>query len=202
MNKLGLYVQVGHDPEIRGKLERVRPAVVTVHLDGGDLIPWMRQALPETFVIGRYWWSPEEQDRLLSVANGIALGEMLRRVRGADQCQALMLFNEYLPSPYEAGWASIPGKTDKQPDTAWLGRAQRYDAMQVEFRDYLMRQGQEAVAWNFGAGNWADFTVWPSMRSATLSGSPSLRRSMTRTWISYSAQAGKWWAGVANLSEG
>lgn len=166
MRKIGLYIQRQADPEIRGKLERVRPALVTVHLDGGDLIPWIRQTLPETFVVGRYWWSPADQDRLLYLHAAYLL-EVMLRVKGANQCQALMLFNEFLPSPYEAGYAQIEGKPDKASDQGWRLRAERYDNQQMEFRQACQREGLEAVAWNFGAGNWAEAAWYQRLQPLT-----------------------------------
>lgn len=156
--KIGLYVQVTSDPDIRAKLQRVKPAVVLVHLDGGDLAGWIRQALPGTFVIGRYWWSLEQQESLLYTP-GSALAQFMLQQKAARDCHAMMLFNEFLPSPYEAGYASMPGKPDKPPDKAWKAKADRYDALQVEFRAALKGEGMEAVAGNFGAGNW-DQAAW------------------------------------------
>lgn len=143
MNKLGLYVQNTTDSNIRDRLQRVRPSVVLVHLDGGDLAAWIRTALPETFIIGRKHWDQGEQDRLLFSATGASLADLMLAQKGASACHAFMLFNENMSSPVDYGGTP-----------AFIDRAKRLDALQVDFRRALQQRGYDAVAWNFGAGNW------------------------------------------------
>lgn len=143
MRKIGLYIQNTSDPEIRGKLERIRPAVVLLHLDGGDLGAWIRQALPETFIIGRYVWTQEEQDERLAASSGVALADFLMAQKGAGACHAFMLFNECMTSPVDHGG-----------EAEFRARAARLDVEQVAFRAALVTRGFEAVAFNFAAGNW------------------------------------------------
>lgn len=142
MSKIGLYVQVTSDPDIRHKLERLRPGVVLVHLDGGDLPTWIKQTMPETFVIGRYFWTPQQQASML-YATGAALANVVMGVKHAESCDAYMLFNEFITSPVDNG--GLP---------EYRAQAQKYDALQVEYRDALVKRGKEAVAFNFAAGNW------------------------------------------------
>lgn len=142
VNKLGLYVQVGHDPEIRGKLEKLRPSVVLCHLDGGDLPDWIRANLPDTFVIGRYFWTPEQQESLLYSPGASLAGHVLAQ-KGSGACDAFMLFNEFLGSPVDNG--GLP---------EFRAKAQRFDALQCEYRQILKAKGYESVAWNLAAGNW------------------------------------------------
>lgn len=152
MSKLGCYIQVGSAPGLREKLLTMRPAVVTIHLDN-DLPAWIKQNLPDTFIVGRVYWDRDRQERLLYTPGAGLAADVLAQ-KGAAACDAFMLFNEYLSSPHKAGWASVPGQEDNARDDGWKAKADRYDALQVEFREALLRNGKEAVAFNFGAGNW------------------------------------------------
>jgi len=148
MRKLGLYVQVQADPGIRAKLQRLRPAVVLVHLDGGDLVQWINAELPDTFVVGRRYWTEAEQEAALA-RSGAVLAQMVLGVPGAAGCDAFMLFNEFIGSPVDHG-----------TEAEFTARAQRLDELQVEFRAALKSQGYEAVAFNFAAGNWPNIDVY------------------------------------------
>lgn len=142
MSKIGLYIQNTTDPDIRAKLLALKPPVVLMHLDGGDLGEWIRSTLPEIMIIGRYYWAPEQQESLL-YAPGTALADLVLGAKGGSACHAFMLFNEFLGSPVDNGGL---------PD--FRAKAAKLDALQVEFRAALVKAGKEAVAWNFAAGNW------------------------------------------------
>lgn len=143
MRKLGLYIQETSASGLREMLARVRPAVVLLHLDGGDLGAWIRQEMPETFVIGRYVWTQAQQDERLAASSGVALADFLMAQKGAGACHAFMLFNECMTSPVDHGG-----------EAEFRARAARLDVEQVAFRAALVTRGFEAVAFNFAAGNW------------------------------------------------
>lgn len=138
--KMGLYIQRSNGDGVREMCQRIKPAVVLVHLDGGDLFGWLRANLPETFIVGRRYWTDQEQQQCLdSGMTGQGLAELVLGVPGAEHCHALMLFNEAMGSPVDHG-----GEPEFQR------RAARLDRLQVEFRAALLAQGKEAVAFNFG----------------------------------------------------
>ena len=94
MRKIGLYIQRSNGDGLREMLGRIRPATLLVHLDGGDLFGWLRANLPETFVIGRRYWTQQEQEALLTSKTGVELADVVLGVPGAEHCHAFMLFNE------------------------------------------------------------------------------------------------------------
>jgi len=76
--KIGLYLQVTAAAGVREMLTKIKPAVVLVHLDGGDLFGWLRANLPETFIVGRRYWTDQEQQQCLdSGMTGQGLAELV-----------------------------------------------------------------------------------------------------------------------------
>ena len=122
-------------------------------------------------------------EQILSYDFGLAT----EKVNGRLLFDAWMSLNEALPGPQ-----TFPGG---EPDATWKRRAAAYDAFQLAFRERLMREGVEAVAFNFAAGNfsrpqdyldWFPKTLatyiylgfheygWPGLRPSTVNASAAL----------------------------
>jgi murein DD-endopeptidase MepM/ murein hydrolase activator NlpD len=141
----------------------VQPPVILIHADTANrmLLQEIRAfRAPDAFVIGRLFKDLHTQRALLEsgdpAANGRAMADEIlnydfglatqRGSTGRLLIDAWMSLNEAVPGPASRQFAEQP-----EP-TARLLRA--YDAFQVAFRARLQEAGVEAVAFNFGAGNF------------------------------------------------
>ena len=90
-------------------------------------------------------------EQILSYDFGLAT----EKVNGRLLFDAWMSLNEALPGPQ-----TFPSG---EPDATWKRRAAAYDSFQLAFRERLIREGIEAVAFNFAAGNFSrpqDYLDW------------------------------------------
>ena len=142
MRKIGLYIQRQNGDGVRDMVQRIKPSVVLLHLDGGDIGAWLRTTFPDMLIIGRLYWTQQEQDDLFRASGG-DIARLVLSKKGAGLCDAFMLFNECMGSPVDHGG-----------EPPFIARAKALDRLQVDFRAALVAAGKEAVAWNFGAGNW------------------------------------------------
>ncbi len=164
-NKLGFYL---HDSTDQNNLweavSRVQPPVILVHADTANtmlLQDIRRFRAPNAFVIGRMYVDNHEQrmmlesnpeengrrfaDKILSYDFGLA---MRQGENGRPLIDAWMGLNETVPGPNSEQFKQKP------EETARLLR--NYDRFQVAFRRRLQEFGVEAVAFNFGAGNFIE----------------------------------------------
>ena len=169
MNRLGFYVEISTVKFMREALSQVKPPTILFHAGDRWLLKEIRQGLsPNSFIIGR-WFVPLEQQtawledpnpeaRGRDLANtilGYDMGYATEKVNGKLLIDAWMSLNECLRGP-----ANYPGEA---VDAEFKRRAAALDRFQVAFRDQLQTAGVEAVAFNFGAGNFiksGHYTDW------------------------------------------
>lgn len=165
-NRLGFYL---HSSENRDGLwdaiARVQPPVLLIHEDATNdiLLREIREwRAPDAFVIGRFYLTNEAQRAMLErgdpeeegrrFAERILtydFGKFTRRHRtGRLYIDAWMSLNECLPGPASESYRENP---------AYYRRLyEAYDRFQVAFRNRLLQEGIEAVAFNFAAGNFSE----------------------------------------------
>lgn len=160
MNKLGFYIEVSTVEFLREALAEVKPPVILFHRGDRGLLQEIRRGLsPDSFIIGRWPLDTSTQDAMLDSSDPAAAGRQLadqilsydfgyatERVNGRLLVDAWMSLNESLGGP-----ASFP---NDQVDALFRKRADALDKFQEAFRQRLQTQGLEAVAFNFGAGNY------------------------------------------------
>lgn len=172
MNKLGFYIQ--NSQGTHEQISHVQPPVILIHAwDQGLLEEIRRFRAPEAFVIGRMEYIGQGGDKraidqsLINswldgadpAARGRELAEHIlidnfglaqrRDASGRLLVDAWMSLNECVPGP--ASGAYNHSAAERAEIEA---RLRAYDSFQAAFRDRLMEQGIEAVAFNFGAGNF------------------------------------------------
>jgi hypothetical protein len=166
MNKLGFYTEWFGGPGVVDAIKTIKPPTLLSHVNDNDALRKVRaEWSPGTFIIGRpFVLPPTEQDRLLDSNNpaeqGARLAERIlndfpiatERVNGRLVVDAWMALNESVRGPN-----SFPAGYDHSaPDyQEMIRRAAAYDALERAFQNRLVEQGLQAVAFNFGAGNWA-----------------------------------------------
>ena len=160
MNKLGFYIEVSTVEFLRDALANVKPPVILFHRGDRGLLQDIRKGLsPDSFIIGRWPLDTSAQDAMLDSSDPAAAGQQLadqilnydfgystERINGRLLIDAWMGLNESLRGP-----ASFP---DYQVDALFRRRADALDKFQAAFRERLQTKGLEAVAFNFGAGNY------------------------------------------------
>ncbi len=160
MNKLGFYIEVSTVEFLREALSEVKPPVILFHRGDRGLLQEIRRGLsPESFIIGRWPLDTSAQDAMLDSSDPAAAGRQLadqilnydfgyatERVNGRLLIDAWMSLNESLRGP-----ASFP---NYQVDALFRRRAEALDKFQEAFRQQLQTRELEAVAFNFGAGNY------------------------------------------------
>ncbi|MCL4297979.1 MAG: peptidoglycan DD-metalloendopeptidase family protein [Anaerolineae bacterium] len=169
MNKLGFYTKNFAAPGVIEAIKTIKPPVLLTELDDFSVLQHIRNEWsPNTFVIGRFYYTPGEQGAMLDdpdpVAVGIRIAEKVlshnfsfakqRGQNGRLYIDAWMSLNEVVRGP-----ASFPPKAqwrdeDHQNWTKMERQAAAYDTIQMAFLDRLKQEGLEAVAFNFAAGNW------------------------------------------------
>ncbi len=161
MNKLGFYLENTTVRWLREALRQVKPPVILIHAQDRGLLHDIRRELsPDSFVIGRLYKTPQQQQFWLDSGDPERYGQefaeeiiqydfQLAKEVGANGrllIDAWMSLNEAIPGP-----ASFPGD---EVDDAFRRRAEAYDRFMVAFRERLVSEGLEAVAFNFAAGNF------------------------------------------------
>ena len=168
-NKLGFYLhsfEIGdHKGDLFRAIQEIRPPVMLVH--AWDQVDQLRRLSPDSFIIGRMTYygpdkrpvndlvntwlnSDDPEARGREFAEHILrdnFGMALRRENGRLLIDAWMSLNEAVPGPVSDQYRQNPSEIER--------RLRAYDAFQVGFRNKLMEHGVEAVAFNFGAGNFA-----------------------------------------------
>ncbi len=171
--KLGFYLHSSQNNHgLWDLFQRIKPPVILIHLESKDdiLLTQMREwRSPDTFVVGRLGMDRDEQRAFLDDPDPAAAGQrladrifnqdrsfLLRRYPNSEGGRLLvdawMSLNEPIEGP---SWEEWPKQTPEwQRET--LARHQRYDRLQVAFRRRLREYipDVEAVAFNFGAGNF------------------------------------------------
>jgi hypothetical protein len=163
-NRLGFYLHLSTDQDgLWEAIRQVQPPVILVHADTVNrmLLREIRQfRAPDAFVIGRLYKDNNTQRTMLTDADPAAQGRALadeilrldfglateRGENGRLLIDAWMSLNEAVPGPASQQFAEQP------VETAALLAA--YDRLQVAFHARLQEAGVEAVAFNFGAGNF------------------------------------------------
>lgn len=186
-NKLGFYLHSSQDNNGLWNLcERIKPPVVMIHLEAknDDLLRQMREwRSPDTFVVGRLGMDRDEQRRYLDDPDPVAAGQRLAdKVFNQDRSfllkrypnneggrllvDAWMSLNEPIEGP---SWEEWPRQTPEW-QRATLARHHHYDLLQVAFRRRLREYipDVEAVAFNFGAGNFKQAQQYIELYPETL----------------------------------
>jgi murein DD-endopeptidase MepM/ murein hydrolase activator NlpD len=160
MNKLGFYTEWFGADGVVDAIRKVEPPTLVTHMtDIGALRSIRGDWSPDTFIVGRpYILDPGQQDALLDspdpAGEGRKLAERILRefpmatelVNGRLLVDAWMAVNESVPGPASDVF-------HKNPDLI-VRRAMAYDAFERAFQNRLLEHGLQAVAFNFGAGNW------------------------------------------------
>lgn len=186
-SKLGFYLHSSQDRYgLYGLFERIRPSVIMIHLESKDdiLLTQMRDwRSPGTFVVGRLGMDRDEQKAFLDDPDSTAAGQrladkifnkdrsfLLKRYPDREDGRLLVDAWMSLNEPIEGlSWEEWPKQTAAwQQDT--LARHRRYDQMQVAFRRRLREYipDVEAVAFNFGAGNFKQAQQYLDLYPETL----------------------------------
>ncbi|MBX3011631.1 MAG: peptidoglycan DD-metalloendopeptidase family protein [Caldilineaceae bacterium] len=163
-NKLGFYLHLSTDQHgLWEAINRVQPPVLLIHADTANtmLLEEIRRfRAPDAFVIGRLYKDVHTQRQMLESndpeGQGRALAEEILRYnfglatkRGANGrllIDGWMSLNEAVPGPASDQFQQQPQETARL--------LQNYDRFQVAFYQTLQAQGVEAIAFNFGAGNF------------------------------------------------
>ncbi|MFZ1265878.1 MAG: N-acetylmuramoyl-L-alanine amidase, partial [Anaerolineae bacterium] len=172
MNKLGFYIENSTVPFIREALALIKPPVILFHAGDRGLLREIRTSLsPDSFIIGRLFVTLDEQVRWLDANDpegaGAAYADRIleydfgyatERVNGRLLINAWMGPNETLPGPASFRNYQLGTPLDRYPEFAefYQRRSQALDRFQAAFRMRLQTAAIEAVAFNFGAGNYTD----------------------------------------------
>ena len=164
-NRLGFYLHTtNNDAGLWDAIGRVRPPVILLHAEAANdmLLKEIRDfRVPDAFIVGRFYVTNEEQSAML--ASGDPEGEgrrfaerilthdpgkLLGSSNGRRFIDAWMSLNECLPGPASGSYRENPAR--------YQGLYAAYDRFQVAFRERLLQEGIEAVAFNFAAGNFTE----------------------------------------------
>jgi hypothetical protein len=165
MNKLGFYTEWFGAAGVVDAIIKVNPPTLVSHVTDNDALRRIRgEWSPATFIIGRpFVFPPPEQDWMLDGDSPARQGRELadrilrefpiatERIEGRLVVDAWMALNESVRGPN-----SFPeGYDHNAPDyREMVRRAAAYDELEEAFQNRLVEQGLQAVAFNFGAGNW------------------------------------------------
>jgi hypothetical protein len=170
-NKLGFYIQVSQG--VHDHITAIKPPVILIHAwDQGLLEEIRRFRAPGAFVIGRmdYVRIDGKQVPVADLVQGwLTQGDpeahgrdfaehilednfqLARRAEGGRLLvDAWMSLNECVPGPGSGAYRNGTAKERAEIE----GKLRTYDRFQFGFRNKLMEYGIEAVAFNFGAGNF------------------------------------------------
>ena len=165
-NKLGFYLHVStNQHNLYNAIDRVQPPVILIHADTANrtLMREIREwRAPNAFVIGRMYKDNHTQRLMIDnddpEAEGRAMADEIihydfglsteEGANGRRLIDAWMSLNEAVPGPGSQQYAEQPEETSRL--------LANYDRFQVAFRQRLQEAGIEAVAFNFGAGNFSE----------------------------------------------
>lgn len=169
-NRLGFYLQSTDNGDgLWDAIATVQPPVMLLHADAVNdmLLNEVRSfRAPNTFIVGRWYLTNDEQRAMLESPDPEGQGRSLAdrilnhdfqkfRKRTADGrlvIDAWMSLNECLPGPASGSYKEDPAR--------YHALYAAYDRFQVAFRNHLMQEKIEAVAFNFAAGNFNDADVF------------------------------------------
>ncbi len=165
-NRLGFYLHATDNQNgLWDAISRVQPPVILIHEDAANdmLLREIRDwRAPDAFVIGRFYVTNDAQRAMLESndpeGEGRRFAERIltydfgkftrRSSNGRLFIDAWMSLNECLPGPLSGSYREKPAYYQRLYDA--------YDRFQVAFRDRLITEGIEAVAFNFAAGNFSE----------------------------------------------
>ncbi len=181
-NKLGFYLhsfEIGeHKPDLFRAIQEIQPPTMLVH--AWDQIDQLRRLAPNSFIIGRMTYFGRDKIPLEKLV-GNWLDDAHPEDRGRDFADhilhdnfdaalkkegprllidAWMSLNEVVPGPESSAFKEKPQEIGR--------RLHAYDAFQVGFRNKLQEKGIEAVAFNFGAGNFRNAQQYLQFMPETL----------------------------------
>lgn len=186
MNKLGFYIQKPNVEGLFDAMRAVRPPVMVVQTVNRGWLEDTRRFSPETFIVGRLFLNRTQQDQWLSVENPDLPGQKqwldcaAATTQGRKFAERLLDIDHPLvlaPWPYDSSlddpssgllvdaWMTLnefvqgPTSDDYKSNPEDIrAKATAYDCFQVGFRQRLKEAHPrlEAVAFNFGAGNFPD----------------------------------------------
>ena len=181
-NKLGFYLhnfEIGEQkPDLFRAIREIQPPTILVH--AWDQVDQLRGLAPQAFIIGRMTYfgqqktpleklidpwlnDPHPEDRGRDFAEHILhdnFDAALKREGDRLRIDAWMSLNEVVPGPQSSAFAENPKEIGR--------RLHAYDAFQVGFRNKLMEHSIEAVAFNFGAGNFSTAKQYLDFQPNTL----------------------------------
>jgi hypothetical protein len=175
MNKLGFYLEVTNTPGLADAIREVKPPTLLTHANDKGLLQEIRRWLsPETFVVGRLHLDPHVQDAWLDSDDPEGKGrEFAEKILDLDHggmalergendrllIDAWMSLNECVPGPASDVYRRHEGEDEAELQKRRKeieARYNAYDRLMVAFRNRLKEKDDEleAVAFNFGAGNF------------------------------------------------
>jgi hypothetical protein len=164
-NRLGFYLHsTDNSNGLWDAIGRVQPPVMLIHEDAANdmLLREIRDfRAPDAFIIGRFYLTNDAQRAMLESSDpegeGRRFAERIltydfnkftrRSSSGRLFIDAWMSLNECLPGPTSDSYRENPARYHRLYDA--------YDRFQVAFRERLVQDGVEAVAFNFAAGNFS-----------------------------------------------
>ncbi len=172
MNKLGFYIHVPTIPGLVEAIRAVQPPVILTHADSRGLLRDLRRGLsPDSFVIGRLFLTPAQQDAILNAPDleeqGRQFAERILRhdfelarervPSGRLLIDAWMSLNEAVPGPASLRGYQIGKPLETLPGFQEMARrADAFDRFQAAFLRRLHQEGLEGVAFNFATLNWLE----------------------------------------------
>ncbi len=165
-NRLGFYLHsTDNSHGLWDAILRVQPPVMLIHEDAANdmLLREIRDfRAPDAFIVGRFYVTNEAQRAMLESSDPEGEGRrfaeriltydfskfMRRSSSGRLFIDAWMSLNECLPGPASGSYRENPTLYHRLYDA--------YDRFQVAFRERLVQDGVEAVAFNFAAGNFSE----------------------------------------------
>jgi hypothetical protein len=165
-NRLGFYLHnTNNDAGLWDAISQVQPPTILIHHDAFNdmLLAEIRsRRSPDSFIVGRWYVENNQQTAMLEGGDpegeGRRLAERIltydfekfkrRTQSGRLFIDAWMSLNECLPGPASGSFRENPARFR----TLYAA----YDRFQVAFRDRLVAEGIEAVAFNFAAGNFSE----------------------------------------------
>jgi len=165
-NRLGFYLHSTHNNAgLWEAISRVQPPVMLIHADAANdiLLREIRDfRAPDAFIVGRFYLTNDAQRAMLESSDPEGEGRRFaehiltydfgkftrRNSSGRLFIDAWMSLNECLPGPASSSYRDDPTRYQRLYDA--------YDRFQVAFRDRLVQEGIEAVAFNFAAGNFSE----------------------------------------------
>ncbi|MFM7585048.1 MAG: hypothetical protein ACKO9F_20305, partial [Caldilinea sp.] len=165
-NRLGFYLQnTNNEAGLWDAISQVQPPTILIHHDAFNdmLLAEIRsRRSPDSFIVGRWYLENNQQTAMLENGDpegeGRRLAERIltydfekfkrRTQSGRLFIDAWMSLNESLPGPASGSFRENPAR--------FRALYAAYDRFQVAFRDRLVAEGIEAVAFNFAAGNFSE----------------------------------------------